>query len=139
LKPWPNLAIEVASSESEAHLLNAVKNYWLCPGRAHDAIAVKLMRSDKIISKLKVWHFCTDKRTQSGELIPVSEFVSETIDDKDQILIQPQQHFINLKRKCLFHGMPPTFQTPTSIPDPLTVDFYEVICEMLQLNELRIS
>ncbi|CAG8733263.1 10565_t:CDS:2, partial [Funneliformis caledonium] len=63
---------EVAFSEPEIHLLNAVKNYWLCLGRAHDIIAVKLMRSDKIISKLKVWYFCTDKRTQNGELIPVS-------------------------------------------------------------------
>ncbi|CAG8678221.1 7902_t:CDS:2, partial [Funneliformis mosseae] len=115
LKPWPNLVIEVAFFETEAHLLNAVKDYWLYPGRAHDAIAVKLVRSDTIISKLKI-------KGQSGELIPVS----------------PQQHVINLKRKCLFHGMPPTFQTPTSIPDPLTVDFYEVICAMLDVDELRI-
>nr|CAG8578660.1 4490_t:CDS:2 [Entrophospora candida] len=41
-KPWPNLVIEIASSETEKHLLNAVKNYWLYPGRAHDAIAVNI-------------------------------------------------------------------------------------------------
>ncbi|RIB10861.1 hypothetical protein C2G38_2043159 [Gigaspora rosea] len=51
--PWPNLALEVASLETEAHLLDAVKNYWLHPGRAHDAIAVKLVRSDTIISRIK--------------------------------------------------------------------------------------
>ncbi|CAG8610209.1 10898_t:CDS:2 [Funneliformis mosseae] len=137
LLPWPNLVIEVASLESEAHLLNAVKDYWLCPGRAHDAIAVKLIRSDTIISKLKVWHFCNDKRTQSGELIPVSEFEFETIDDKGKFLIQPQQHTIDLKIKCLFHGMPPTFQIPTSISDPLIIDFYYVLRSMK--NVLKVS
>ena len=40
--------------ETEEHLLNAVKNYWLCPGRVHDAIAVKLVRSGTIISRMKV-------------------------------------------------------------------------------------
>ena len=46
--------VEIASSETEQHLLDAVKNYWLCPGRAHDAIAVKLVRSGTIISRMKV-------------------------------------------------------------------------------------
>jgi len=46
--------VEIASSETEKHLLNAVKNHWLCPGRAHDAIAVKLVRSGTIISRIKV-------------------------------------------------------------------------------------
>ncbi|CAG8645228.1 8944_t:CDS:2 [Funneliformis mosseae] len=124
--PWPNLIIEVAFSESEAHLLNAVKDYWLQPGRAHDAIAVKLIRSDTIISKMK-----------SEELIPVSEFGFNTIDDKGQFLIQPQQHTIDLKVKCLFHGMPPTFQIPTSISDPITIDFYYVLRAMK--NVLKVS
>ncbi|CAG8826535.1 5833_t:CDS:2, partial [Gigaspora rosea] len=52
-KPWPNLVIEVAFSEFENHLLNAVKYYLLHLGRAHDAIAVKLVRSDTIISRMK--------------------------------------------------------------------------------------
>ncbi|CAG8624134.1 362_t:CDS:10, partial [Diversispora eburnea] len=119
-KPWPNLVIEVAFSETEDHLLNAVKDYWLYQGRAHDAIAVKLVRSDTIISKIKVWHFCTDDRTPMGDLVPVSEFEFETIDDNDQFLIEPQQYTINIRIECLFHGMPPTFQTPSSIPNPLT-------------------
>jgi hypothetical protein len=46
--------IEVASSETETHLLNAVKDYWLQPDRAHDAIAVKLEKPDTIISTIKV-------------------------------------------------------------------------------------
>nr|CAG8642638.1 4235_t:CDS:2 [Entrophospora candida] len=44
---------KIASSETEKHLLNAVKNYWLYPGRAHDAIAVKLVKSGTIISRMK--------------------------------------------------------------------------------------
>ncbi|RIB12832.1 hypothetical protein C2G38_2327613 [Gigaspora rosea] len=115
--PWPNLVIEVASLEREAHLLDAVKNYWLRPGRAHDAIAVKLVRSDTIISRIKVWHFCTDNRTL-GELVPVTEFGFETLDDK-QILIQPQQFTINIKTECLFHGMPSDFLIPALIPNLL--------------------
>ncbi|CAG8644197.1 7422_t:CDS:2, partial [Diversispora eburnea] len=133
----PNLAIEVAFSETEDHLLSAIKNYWLYPGRAHDAIAVKLVRSDTIISKIKIWHFCTDDRTPMGHLVPVSEFEFETVDDNDQILIEPQQYKINIKLECLFHGMSSTFQTPLSIPNPLTIDFYHVLCAMEE--ELRIS
>ncbi|CAG8596807.1 8168_t:CDS:2 [Ambispora gerdemannii] len=91
-KPWPDLAIEVASSETEKHLLSAVKDYWLYPGRAHDAIAVNLVRSGTIISKIKIWHFCTNDRTPMGNLVPISKFEFETIDDNDQILIEPQQY-----------------------------------------------
>ncbi|CAH1765874.1 15527_t:CDS:2 [Entrophospora sp. SA101] len=137
-KPWPNLAIEVASSETERHLLNTVKDYWLYPGRAHDAIAVKLVQSGTIISKIKVWHFCTNDRTPMGDLVPVSEFEFKTIDSDDQIiLIEPQQYMVNINIKCLFHGMPSTFQIPSSIPNPLTIDFYYVLCAMEE--ELRVS
>ncbi|CAG8614314.1 4533_t:CDS:2, partial [Ambispora leptoticha] len=135
-KPWPNLAIEVASSETEAHLLDAVKNYWLQPGRAHDAIAIKLIRCDTVISRIKVWHFCTDNRI-SGELVPVTEFGFETIDDNNQILIQPQQFTININTECLFHGMPSDFRIPASIPNPLDIDFYYVLSNMEE--ELVIS
>ncbi|CAG8787182.1 45720_t:CDS:2, partial [Gigaspora margarita] len=106
--PWPNLAIEVTSLETKAHLLDAIKNYWLSSGRAHDAIALKLVRSDTIISRIKVWHFCTDNRTL-GELVPVTEFGFETIDDNNQILIQPQQFTININTECLFYKMPSDF------------------------------
>ncbi|RHZ56494.1 hypothetical protein Glove_401g7 [Diversispora epigaea] len=143
-KPWPNLAIEVAFSETEEHLLNVVKNYWLYPGRAHDAIAVKLVQFDKIISIIKVWHFCTDNRTPMRELVPVTEFEFRTIDDNDQILIEPQQYMINIKIECLFHGMPSTSQTspstsqtPSSITNPLTIDFYDVLLSMEE--EFRLS
>ncbi|CAG8725541.1 35793_t:CDS:2, partial [Gigaspora margarita] len=125
-KPWPNLAIEVALSETETHLLDVVKNYWLSPGRAHDAIAVKLVPSDKIVSRIKVWHFCTDNRTL-GELVPVTEFGFNTIDDENQILIQPQQFTININAECLFHGMSSDFRIPASIPNPLIIDFYNVL------------
>ncbi|RHZ63278.1 hypothetical protein Glove_330g112 [Diversispora epigaea] len=36
-EPWPNLVIEVAYSESEQHVLNKVKIYWLGNfSRVHD-------------------------------------------------------------------------------------------------------
>ncbi|CAG8705576.1 20852_t:CDS:2 [Gigaspora margarita] len=129
LKPWPNLVVEVASLETEAHLLDAVRNYWLYPGRAHDVIAVKLVRSDTIISRIKVWHFCTDNRT-SEELVPITKFEFKTIDDNNQIFIQPQQFTININTECLFHGMPSDFYIPASITNPLVIDFYYVLSDM---------
>ncbi|CAG8442501.1 7452_t:CDS:2 [Scutellospora calospora] len=123
----PNLVIEVASLETEAYLFNLVKNYWLKLGRAHDAIAVKLIQCDTVISRIK--HFCTDNRI-SGELVPITKFGFKTIDDNNQILIQPQQFTINIKTECLFHGMPSDFRIPASIPNPLDLDFYDVLSEM---------
>ncbi|CAG8611396.1 16011_t:CDS:2, partial [Cetraspora pellucida] len=41
-KPWPNLVIEVAYAETEAHLKDKIENYWILPNRVHDAIAIKL-------------------------------------------------------------------------------------------------
>nr|CAG8588441.1 8845_t:CDS:2 [Entrophospora candida] len=119
-KPWPNLVIEIASSETEKHLLNAVKNYWLCPGRAHDAIVVKLVKTGTIISRMKVWHFCTDNRTPTGELEPVMVC-----------------HIIIISTKCLFHGMPSDFCIFASISNPLIIDFYDVLYDMEE--EFRIS
>ncbi|CAG8510523.1 15775_t:CDS:2 [Dentiscutata erythropus] len=129
-KPWPNLIIEVASLETEEHLLNVVKNYWLYPNRAHDVIAIKLIRSDTIISRMKAWHYCIDNRELTGELIPVTEFEFETINDENQIIIQPQQFTINIKTECIFHGMPTDFHIPTSISNPLTIDLYYVLLNM---------
>ena len=34
--------IEVAYSETEAHLKDKIENYWLLPNRVHNAIAIKL-------------------------------------------------------------------------------------------------
>ncbi|CAG8456579.1 12987_t:CDS:2, partial [Acaulospora morrowiae] len=40
-RPWPNMIIEVAYSETIDHVTDKVKNYWLKPDRVHDAIVVK--------------------------------------------------------------------------------------------------
>ncbi|CAG8451371.1 3083_t:CDS:2 [Diversispora eburnea] len=73
-----------------------------------------------------VWHFYTDNRTPKGDLVPILEFEVETIDNNDQI----QQYMINIKLECLFHGIPSTFQTSSSIPNPLIIDFYHILCAM---------
>ena len=70
-------------------------------------------------------------------LIYLKEFEFETIDNNDQFFIEPQQYMFNIKIECLFHGMPSTFQTPSSIPNPLTVDFFYVLHAMK--GELKIS
>ncbi|RHZ43760.1 hypothetical protein Glove_856g9 [Diversispora epigaea] len=41
-KPWPNIVIEVAYSETVQHVMDKVQNYWLHPNRAHDVIVVKI-------------------------------------------------------------------------------------------------
>ncbi|KAF0446320.1 hypothetical protein F8M41_002945 [Gigaspora margarita] len=40
--PWPNIVIEVASSESVKHAKDRARNYWLHGNRVHDVIIVKL-------------------------------------------------------------------------------------------------
>ncbi|CAG8622552.1 16941_t:CDS:2, partial [Acaulospora colombiana] len=40
-RPWPNLVVEVAYTETLDHAEEALK-YWMSPGRAHDCIIVKI-------------------------------------------------------------------------------------------------
>ncbi|RHZ74099.1 hypothetical protein Glove_227g133 [Diversispora epigaea] len=107
-----NGLILICPPETEKHLLSAVKDYWLYPGRAHDAIAVKLVRSD---TKIKVWNFCTDDRGLSTSFGIISYYL------------------INIKIPFSWNAI----QIPSSIPNPLTMDFYYVLRAMKR--ELRIS
>ncbi|CAG8826214.1 18512_t:CDS:2, partial [Racocetra persica] len=71
-KPWPNIIVEVAYSESIEHVFDKVGNYWLKDlSRVHDAIVVKIdpISEDETPSRMRAWHFCsTDRRTRRGEL-----------------------------------------------------------------------
>ncbi|CAG8614808.1 22705_t:CDS:2, partial [Cetraspora pellucida] len=71
-KPWPNIIVEVAYSESINHVFEKVKDYWLKDlSRAHDVIVVKIdpISEDETPSRMRAWHFCsTDRRTRRGEL-----------------------------------------------------------------------
>ncbi|CAG8776951.1 8908_t:CDS:1, partial [Acaulospora morrowiae] len=40
--PWSNIIVEVAYSESMAHVKEKVKGYWLKHNRAYDEIVVKI-------------------------------------------------------------------------------------------------
>ncbi|CAG8638634.1 23635_t:CDS:2 [Cetraspora pellucida] len=129
-QPWPNLVVEVAYSESEEHLFDKIKNYWLRPNRAHDVIAIKIeppKAPETIPSRMTAWYFCTDNRMADDNLDPI-EFEFGTIDKfGNQLNIQPGQCIINIRLECLYMGMQPEFQLPTqALPNPISIDLYPV-------------
>ncbi|CAG8636058.1 5044_t:CDS:2, partial [Diversispora eburnea] len=69
-RPWPNIVVEGAHSQSVAYLLSKVENYWLKPGRAHDAIAIKIEPTTPL-SVMTAWHYCINNRTNIGALSPL--------------------------------------------------------------------
>jgi len=118
-KPWPNLVVEVAYSESEDHVLDKVKNYWLSPGRAHDAIAVKAypVPEGTVPSRMKAWHFCVSDRRTRGIFPARTEFeFGGNIEEGDCV--------INIQLDCLYNDARSRIRIPRHIlPDLIVLDF----------------
>ncbi|CAI2200544.1 8146_t:CDS:2, partial [Funneliformis geosporum] len=99
--PWPNLVIEVAYSESEQHVLDKVKKYWLDNlNRVHDVIVVKIdpVSSDQIPKRMQAWHFCiSDKRYRYRDVSHRTYFEFGTHDKYgNPTNIQQNQCIINI-------------------------------------------
>ncbi|CAH1756293.1 9421_t:CDS:2 [Entrophospora sp. SA101] len=100
-KPWPNLVVEVAFSESVGHVKEKAQNYWLHNNCVHDVIVVKIdyVPKDQIPQHMKViWHYCVSGTYVQQKLKPINKFEFE-----------------------------PSIQIPKSIlPDPILLDFFPV-------------
>lgn len=126
-RPWPNLIVEVAYSETIDHVTEKVRDYWLRPNRAHDVIVVKIdpVQQGQIPSRMKAWHYCvTDRRTRNA--LPVrTEFEFGTKNANGTPLnIQQGACVINISRSCLYHDLRPPAQIPQNVPDPIALDFF---------------
>ncbi|CAG8761409.1 11128_t:CDS:2, partial [Acaulospora morrowiae] len=105
-RPWPNLVIEVAYSETIDHVTDKVKNYWLKPDRAHDAIVVKIdpAPNGQVPTRMIAWHYCVlDRRTRST--FPArTTFEFGTVDGNGNLLTFLRgAHMINIALSCLYH------------------------------------
>ncbi|CAG8844364.1 25088_t:CDS:2, partial [Gigaspora margarita] len=139
-KPWPNIIVEVAYSESIDHVFEEVKDYWLKNlSRAHDAIVVKIdpTSEDETPSRMQAWHFCsTDRRTQGGELQHRTHFEFGTRDGTGNLLnILQGTCLIKINLDCLYHQAHPDVQIPrTILPDPIVLDFFFIRNEILRAH-----
>jgi len=150
-RPWPNLVVEVAYTETLDHVEEALK-YWLSPGRAHDCIIVKIdpVPQDQVPVRMRVWHYCiSDRRTRRIPHRTMHEFGTQ--DGTGTALnIAQGQCILNTSLDCLYHdfkqpnlpappiqpnlpappiqpNLPaPPIQPQTLLPDPIPLDFYFV-------------
>ncbi|CAG8664069.1 2176_t:CDS:2, partial [Ambispora gerdemannii] len=115
-EPWPNLVVEVAYSESEEHVLEKVKYYWLGSfSRVHDAIVVKI---DEV---------------PLGQL-PLRMQFEFGIHDQygNPTNIIPGQCVINISLDCLYHDAFPRITIHRQLlPDPIVLDFLLIRDEFL--------
>ncbi|CAG8530269.1 19715_t:CDS:2 [Racocetra fulgida] len=106
--PWPNLVVEVASSESTRHVKEKARNYWLYNNRVRDVIIVKLYDAaeNQIPSRMKF-----DTHDANG----------------DPLSYQEGTHVIRIPLDCLYHDVKPPIEIPRSVlPDPIILDFFFV-------------
>ncbi|RIA82092.1 hypothetical protein C1645_789039 [Glomus cerebriforme] len=133
-RPWPNLVVEVAYTETMEHVEEALK-YWLSPGRAHDCIIVKIdpVPSGQVPVRMRAWHYCIDDRRTRNNIPHRTEFEFGTQDGAGTGQnITPGQRIINISLDCLYHDFkqpdPPAqpIQPRNLLPDPIPLDFYYV-------------
>ncbi|CAG8656615.1 5820_t:CDS:2, partial [Ambispora gerdemannii] len=132
-EPWPNLVIEVAYSESEPHVLEKVKDFWLRNlSRAHDAIVVKVDKppeEDEAPLRMQAWHFCArDRPRRTADIRPRTHFEFGTHDKYgNPTNIQPGQCVINISLDCLYHDAYPEATIHRQLlPDPIVLDFLTI-------------
>ncbi|CAG8640433.1 8412_t:CDS:2, partial [Ambispora gerdemannii] len=71
-RPWPNLVVEVAYTETLDHAEEVLK-YWMSPGRSHDCIIVKidLVPQDRVPVHMRAWHYCVSAGRGSRNTVPL--------------------------------------------------------------------
>ncbi|CAB4438085.1 unnamed protein product [Rhizophagus irregularis] len=137
-EPWPNVVVEVAYTESTDHILEKVKEFWLPDlSRVHDVIVVKIdpVPDGEVPSRMQAWHFCvSDRRTRGAPLEARIHFEFGTYDGNNppnQLNIVRGMCLINIDLNCLYHDAYPGTPIPPALPDPIVLDFYEVLDEFL--------
>ncbi|CAG8658400.1 16583_t:CDS:2 [Funneliformis mosseae] len=140
-EPWPNIVIEVAYSESEQHVLDKVKKYWLGNlDRVHDAIVVKIdpVSTGQIPKRMQAWHFCISDKRHRYRDVPHRTYFEFGTHDKDgnPIDIQQGQCIIKISLDCLYHDKFPDIVIPRQLlPDPIVLDFFLIRESFLLLLE----
>ncbi|CAG8504592.1 638_t:CDS:2 [Acaulospora morrowiae] len=129
-EPWPNLVIEVAYSESESHVLEKVKDFWLRNwSRAHDTIVVKIdkpFEAKKAPLRMQAWHFCArDRPRRTADIQPRTYFEFGTHDKYgNPTNIEQGQCVINISLDCLYdNAYPEAIIHRQLLPDPIVLDF----------------
>ncbi|CAG8518738.1 1483_t:CDS:2 [Acaulospora morrowiae] len=136
-EPWPNLVVEVAHSESEEHVLEKVKDYWLGNlSRVHDAIVVKIGEAPLGQPPLwmQAWHFCvSDRPRRTADIQPRTYFEFGTHDQYgNPTNIIPGQCVINISLDCLYHDAFPRITIHRQLlPDSIVFDFLLIRDEFL--------
>ncbi|CAG8565723.1 9321_t:CDS:2 [Acaulospora morrowiae] len=133
--PWPNLAVEVAYTETLDHVEDALR-YWLSPGRAHDCIIVKIdpVPQGQVPTRMRAWHYCVSAGRGTRNTVPLVTTVM--LDDNGtgaQLNILQGHCIINVSLSCIYHDLKqstsPTHPTQIPrnlLPDPISLDFYFV-------------
>ncbi|CAG8464599.1 657_t:CDS:2, partial [Acaulospora morrowiae] len=136
-EPWPNLVVEVAHYESEEHVLEKVKDYWLGNlSRVHDAIVVKI---DKVPLgqtplRMQAWHFCvSDRPRRTADIQSRTYFEFGTHDQYgNSTNIIPGQCVIKISLDCLYHDAFPRITIHRQLlPDLIVLDFLLIRDEFL--------
>ncbi|RHZ78308.1 hypothetical protein Glove_166g3 [Diversispora epigaea] len=142
-EPWPNIVIEVAYSESEQHVLNKVKEYWLGNlNRVHDTIVIKIdpVSRGQIPKRMQAWHFCVTEKPLGTIDVPHRTYFEFGTHDKygSPTNIQQGQCVIKISLDCLYHD---TFTDVTIhrqlLPDPIILDFLEIRTDFLCMYRTR--
>ncbi|CAG8735331.1 4479_t:CDS:2, partial [Gigaspora margarita] len=113
--PWPNIVIEVASSESVSHAKDKARNYWLHGNRVHDVIIVKLYYDSKspVPNRMKAWHYCALGTSVQQKLKPKNKFEFGTHDANGDLLnYEEETCVIKIPLDCLYHDVEPSIQVP---------------------------
>ncbi|CAG8561892.1 13108_t:CDS:2, partial [Dentiscutata heterogama] len=101
--PWPNIVLEVASSESISHVKDKARKYWLNGNRVHDVIIVKLYYDgeNQVPSRPYV----------QQKLKPKNKFEFGTHNAKgDTLNYQERTCLIKIPLDCLYYDVEPSIQ-----------------------------
>ncbi|CAJ0828338.1 1896_t:CDS:2, partial [Entrophospora sp. SA101] len=105
-KPWPNLVVEVAFSESIRHFKEKAWNYWLHNNHAHDVIVIKIdyVPNDQIPQRMKASTYVQQK------LKPINKFEFGTHDENENSLNYLQGTcVIRIPLDCLYYNVKPPY------------------------------
>ncbi|KAF0496172.1 hypothetical protein F8M41_021071 [Gigaspora margarita] len=138
-RSWPNIVLEVATSESISHVKDKARNYWLHGNRVHDVIIVKLYYDDnKNQRRMRAMHYCVSGPSVQQKLKPKNKFEFGIHDANGKPLNYDEGTcVIKIPLDCLYHDVEPPIQVPRStLPDPIILDFFYVRRAILNTHNL---
>ncbi|PKY58666.1 hypothetical protein RhiirA4_412200 [Rhizophagus irregularis] len=102
---------------------------------ADSLVKIDPVPDGEVPSRMQAWHFCvSDRRTRGAPLEARIHFEFGTYDGNNppnQLNIVRGMCLINIDLNCLYHDAYPGTPIPPALPDPIVLDFYEVLDEFL--------